>query len=159
MLEFFRGWKRKAGCVTLMVACVFMALWLRSLCLEDNIQIPSTASSRKLFVSKDGTLAWRAGRGYASRIRPLRWYSYQLRPETFEGLKCLRNDEWCVFNFSEYVDDESVGGANKEYQLRIYSVAYWSIVLPLTAVSAWLLLSKPRVKKVDSPIIPTGENA
>ena len=30
MRDFFRGWMRKAGCVTLVMACVLTSAWLRS---------------------------------------------------------------------------------------------------------------------------------
>lgn len=36
MREFFRGWKRKAGCVTLLLACVFTAGRIRSREDEDD---------------------------------------------------------------------------------------------------------------------------
>lgn len=35
MREFFNGWRRKVGCVALMVAC-----WLMSLCLAQRLNYP-----------------------------------------------------------------------------------------------------------------------
>jgi hypothetical protein len=46
--------------------------------------------------------------------------------------------------------DESSGRS-----LPMLFIPYWSIVLPLTAISAWLLLSKPRPAK--PPAIETVE--
>jgi len=37
MLNFFHGWKRKAGCVTLVMACVFAAWWFRSQHVVDVV--------------------------------------------------------------------------------------------------------------------------
>ena len=34
MGEFFHGWRRKVGIVTLVIACVFMAGWVRSATVE-----------------------------------------------------------------------------------------------------------------------------
>jgi hypothetical protein len=35
MREFFRGWRRKAGLVTLVMACAVMAMWARSRFIND----------------------------------------------------------------------------------------------------------------------------
>jgi hypothetical protein len=37
MREFFRGWRRKAGCVALVVASVFAAAWCRNLATDDYV--------------------------------------------------------------------------------------------------------------------------
>jgi hypothetical protein len=36
MREFFRGWRRKLGCVTLGLACVVTVFWLRSLATPNE---------------------------------------------------------------------------------------------------------------------------
>ena len=35
MGDFFHGWRRKIGVVTLVMALVFVSGWVRSLCAED----------------------------------------------------------------------------------------------------------------------------
>jgi len=40
MREFFRGWRRKVGVMTLLMACVFMGGWLRSLITTDSVDLP-----------------------------------------------------------------------------------------------------------------------
>ena len=37
MFEFFRGWKRKAGVATLVMACTLAAAWVRSLFVTDFV--------------------------------------------------------------------------------------------------------------------------
>ena len=37
MPEFFRGWRRKVGCVTLVMALAAWTLWLRSLIVMDLV--------------------------------------------------------------------------------------------------------------------------
>ncbi len=37
MGEFFNGWRRKIGCMTLVMACVFMARWMTT--LTESIDI------------------------------------------------------------------------------------------------------------------------
>ena len=48
MMEFFRGWRRKVGVVTLAMACVFMVGWVRSL---PDWNISRTCPASKLSVS------------------------------------------------------------------------------------------------------------
>ena len=38
MAAFFHGWRRKTGCVTLMMALLLMALWVRSDWQVDVVQ-------------------------------------------------------------------------------------------------------------------------
>ena len=35
MREFFRGWRRKAGCISLVMALALMGVWIRSLSVMD----------------------------------------------------------------------------------------------------------------------------
>lgn len=39
MGEFFRGWRRKVGCLTLVMACLTMGGWIRSLFRTDEVMI------------------------------------------------------------------------------------------------------------------------
>ena len=57
MGDFFRGWRRKIGCVTLMMALVGMAGWVRSHTIEDSFPlIGSEIRSREGFVEQTVTL-------------------------------------------------------------------------------------------------------
>lgn len=40
MRAFFHGWRRKVGCVTLVMALVFVAGWIRSFVVDDFIATP-----------------------------------------------------------------------------------------------------------------------
>ena len=55
MNEVFRGWKRKVGVVTLVLACVFMGLWLRSF-TTTNDQI--TLWVNHSLYSHNGSVSW-----------------------------------------------------------------------------------------------------
>ena len=41
MGEFFQGWRRKIGCVTLVMAFVLVLGWIRSFYVEDFIDLPA----------------------------------------------------------------------------------------------------------------------
>ena len=40
MREFFRGWRRKLGCIALVMAISACAQWWRSYALVDQVQLP-----------------------------------------------------------------------------------------------------------------------
>jgi hypothetical protein len=103
MSEFFDGWRRKLGTVTLMMACVLMTGWLRGrFGCDDNASI---------FVGES----------------------------TYVGV-VLCPYEILFHKFKQF--PESNMAPTRETVLLI--VPYWSVVNPLTLLSAYLLLSKPR---------------
>ena len=104
MSEVFRGWRWKIGVVTLVMACGFMAEWVRSYSGLDLIAV-----GPREIKSLDGAV-----------------------------------------RFSFY--DPA------QYRMtELLAIPYWSIVIPLTALSAFLLLSMPRqstTTKTTDPIAP-----
>ncbi len=56
MREFFRGWRRKVGCVTLVMACGLMGLWIRSGLMAEEFETPIPLGPR--FVSRDSNLEY-----------------------------------------------------------------------------------------------------
>ena len=63
MGEFFRGWKRKTGMLTLVLACVFMAGWVRSSFFIEGLVIPLGMKSSASLVSSDSSLIWLTQQG------------------------------------------------------------------------------------------------
>ena len=58
MKEFFHGWRRKAGLVTLVMACLFLGLWLRSRFYEDDIRFRVGRHTVHVFHLFESGLAW-----------------------------------------------------------------------------------------------------
>ena len=44
MREFFKGWRRKMGCVTLLMVCALMGAWARSYSVFDSMQFTGIRS-------------------------------------------------------------------------------------------------------------------
>jgi hypothetical protein len=124
MREFFRGWRRKIGVMPLVVACAFMAGWVRSQALFDQI-----AARGNLFLSNGGCVVWdwKGWGGSDSSITD--WYSNMATPF---------DEDW-------YLGSDGV------------RLPYWAIVIPLTLLSAHLLLSKPRPRKPPESTKPPDE--
>jgi hypothetical protein len=112
MLEFFKPWRRKLGCITLVMACAFMAGWVRGqLVVTQLFSVRATSDDFAFYQSA----LTRNGLIFCKRI----------------GSNHVVDYEW------------------------YHTIPYWSVVLPLTILSAYLLLSKPRPPKpatlVESP--------
>src|SRR5437764_2395905 len=56
MGAFFKGWKRKMGIMTLAMACLLMAAWVRSLVVTDILS-PGMTNQKVRLVSVDRSLA------------------------------------------------------------------------------------------------------
>jgi len=118
MGEFFKGWRRKAGCMSLVISLVLMMAWVRSYSFLDAIIVQD------------------AGFWFLSGIGGIDW-TWRLKTEDPGDAV-----EWWV---------TPVALARSENRMPEHPpVPYWMIVIPLTALSAFLLLSKPR-KSTSNP--------
>ena len=124
MGEFFKGWRRKAGLVTLVMVCLLTAWWMRSYVRVDVLLIQKSQRYHNLG-SHRGHLYWISPRRTAPDA--ISWHSGDT-----EYARGLRNDQ----------------------VLPDTAIPYWSLVLPLTLLSAWLILVKPRKAKAATGSTP-----
>jgi hypothetical protein len=171
MGDFFHGWRRKIGVVTLLAACVLAAGWIRSFSREDEIAI-TLLHRRQSFDSLSGMIHSWSWRGEAQSW-PYEWHSREViveRPpklpvdSLITGMRCpLIVEERLMLAkivASAFDDSQSDHVDSISHSLRKRTIPYWMIVLPLTMFSAYLLLIKPRksvAKKPNEP--PSGEEA
>ncbi len=151
MSEFFRGWRRKSGVVTLMMACLFAAGWVRSQHIVDCICVGRNPG-RFHHLCSDTFGIWSAytcyrqtHQGVTTRLLPEFWcrsFEKPFRPiaPDFE----FSTDHYTVRTFCGFYfalatqNDDSI--IEEE---STWIIPYWSIVIPLTFLSALLLLTKP----------------
>jgi hypothetical protein len=127
MREFFRGWRRKAGAVPLMMACVLTVPWMRSYITSDLI----------IFAMRDRQhVVW-------SKSGQFRWYSEDVMMQWAYPRKWIRDYD-PLTSRSLF---PTVAMANPDDDPFEISVPYWWFVLPLTILSAYLILWKPRKKE------------
>ncbi|MBS0201248.1 MAG: hypothetical protein JSS49_00005 [Planctomycetes bacterium] len=121
MREFFKGWRRKVGVMTLVVACAVWGLWLRS---KTDVQGPSPF-------------------GYPEHIQigNNRFQSFNGQFEWYHE----SHVETLVFPASNGEGTTTI--AMTEINNPIFVVWYFFIVLSLTLLSAYLILWKPRIRK------------
>ena len=125
---YLLGWRRKLGLATLFISCLLAAQWARSYCWRDFLRAPYETSHWTASIESDtGFLEFRIDENFKHQhicrysTSDAGWNSDR-SPFEFECDAWVQDDQYCFRTF----------------------VHYWSLVLPLTALSAYLLLSKPR---------------
>jgi len=141
MGQFFKGWRRKAGAVTLVVACVFMAGWVRSLYVEDCFYI-TTSHRDDIVIFSDSQITW-WGSSFNFDVKS----SFKWTADTQ-----MRFGGWVA----RFMSDGN--GSHEGSEPQKWILPYWSIVFPLIAISLWLLLSNPRnSNQKKTPVSTAGE--
>jgi hypothetical protein len=146
MREFFHGWRRKIGVMTLLMACVFAPVWVRSLSVCDWFHFYNRTGGLGLqVISSDGCV------GLAERksaISPSYLTRFALRlprhHTTSPNSVVTRPGEWFDWRWHAL---EFGYGTERRGEHLLLKIPYWSIVIPLTLLSAYLLLIKPRPLK------------
>ncbi len=165
MGEFFKGWRRKTGLVTLAMACVLMVAWMRSLLVEDLVL--QVGQSQTYFTSGNGSIQWdqithTSGQPISDGDAPLRWEIRRL-PDHDGVTLPIKEDrvQWRRegLGFRIVVAEYPLYPKHSEwteFQMRRgrWAVSYSSVTIPLTLLSAWLILIKPRKAK-ETPQIST----
>jgi hypothetical protein len=117
MRAFFHSWRRTAGVATLVMAAVVAGLWLRTNFATDHIQF-AAFQRNYLVVSHSGGLEWHIAPLVTNEVRRVPW--------KFGWGSVAKN----------WGDPVPILTAPK--------LQYWMLVLPLTLLSAYLILWKPR---------------
>ena len=143
MLGFLKGWRRKVGALTLVIACVFAAGWLRSLQSREFIfiefeipfggRIHAYTSANQMDILLQRSTGWYFDFGKVDPIVTL---------NALDGVWFFD-----VQQIEEEIED-GVLQVSAGYEVRFY---FYAIVIPLTLLSAYLLLPKPRPIKRVSP--------
>lgn len=151
MREFFRGWKRKVGCLTLVLALVLMCAWLRSGFEFDEYSYYSDNGMHKLFAT-EGRLGLFS---YITRTNKEFIYVLSVDPDDVSVDVSIGKtpsqiaQRWEIIGFHF-----QAGQAGDEMRYAVYTIPYWSITIPLTLISLWLLLSKPRQSNRNKIVEP-----
>ena len=132
MGEFFKGWRRKAALVTLALTCLLAVAWMRSYIVEDRLAF-TTGDFRHAIGSSQGRVEW----------------AYWLNFPPLDGVGW--SSEW--HNPNQPISPRPTyfraapGTALAKLQFESRTVPYWPFVVPLTLLSAWLILGKSRKEK------------
>ena len=150
MSTYFHGWRRKFGVVMLVMATVFACGWLRSFYVTDMIIFP-TATALTSWISDQQGLAWLVEVQTDEEHKALMYdidVPFIVSPIFFQTSPDGWNMKWSFCGFVYF------NGDRPELTDTGQFIPHWSIVIPLTLLSVYLLLSKPRSptpKKRDEP--------
>ena len=163
MCTFFRPFRRKLGVLLLVVACGFMVGWIRGSVVADLMRIAT---------GNDGSFNLLLRRGYI--VLSFEQFPRKCGPTTssYVAMTPANADQWysleghnpkvsvqaCGFKWSKYDEVVASSPAGEPFiiQTTMLTLPYWSIVIPLTMLSAWLLLGKPRPKSTVKPQVPSS---
>ena len=165
MSTFFHGWRRKTGCILLLMAGVFMAAWLRSLSVIDKFSF-SQQQSCHFMLSMDGNVSWRRLTPFDENMPPgwslpTRWVTTALTEKNRRNSVFYWDGDvhwrwhWGGFDFGaglfEMISYAPAPTSNWLRREEIWQIPYWSIVMPLTLLSAHLIFRKQRKPLAKTP--------
>ncbi len=147
MREFFRGWRRKAGVMTLVMATVFLGAWVRNVVVTDQFELV-IGDSTNYFTSTEGYFRWTRHAQIIVGDPSVMWYSvphgspWQPLDEQ-AAIEWRWRWNWCLFDFGS--------GLFRGVALVEWTLPCW-IGFPLTGLSAALLiLSPPKARRIKAP--------
>jgi hypothetical protein len=156
MGELFMGWQRKVGVLTLMMALGFAAGWVRGYSSFDEFDFRSGERQMTNLISSRDGLSWlKPNYGEGQRMDDrTRWISETTRwvsesgevvnsQLAFDVSKDFANAkwhlQWCGFHFAESEGNVPA----RRIRFAVWNVPYWSVTVPPTLISLWLLLARP----------------
>lgn len=144
MVEYLSGWRRKVGVVTLVMACVLAVGWVRCQSTFDSIRIPM-ALRRWIHVDSRGGRLYLSDNSLAQGKVQFRWEVTS--PNSDESRIMFRASDLSVHLLGMGIGtlDRPANPLKPTVKFAVI-VNYWLLVIPLTLLSSYLLLSKPRSK-------------
>lgn len=148
MKEFLHGWRRKIGTVTLLMALAFTGAWLRGHRLTDVYSPGGTRTIIDSWTSSRDGIEWlRLKRPQPMTPNRSGWRTHAAGTTGSSVAGFIRSHEqtidwrwgWLGFNFGE-----SHASKPLAVRMQFLTIPYWSLVLPLTLLSAYLILLPPR---------------
>jgi hypothetical protein len=154
--EFFRGWRRKLGIVTLLMACIVMVEWIRSLTNSTQFSVRA---------EKDACVGIQS----ANQVFSLFYWRFNHPSMNWDAQEDI---EFVVYPFAEQPgaknwpqgefrwrigdfgwQDSSIG---PDHRMMQFIAPHWSIAVPLSLLSAFWLLIKPRTSNQRNIIEPAS---
>ena len=149
MQTFFHGWRRKAGFVTLVMACAFLCGRVRSETYSDSFLFSYGTNTNGSIDSENGYLIFESTT-MLSEVSHRTDFRTLLCCDPNECYLYYRDEKigWRFQCFTvgvyEVIPDNSGGPFSLFTATRTWFMSYWTIISPLTLLSAYLILWKPR---------------
>ena len=166
MGDFFKLWRRKIGLLTLVMACAFMVAWIRSTITYDSITYDSIEWNGNPYKFYVESCLNRLHLNCTSHLEnEPRFSLMNMKPKQVWGYKKDKDTGTELYDPMRFNSDRcdwrcEIAGlhvirgrsafndvARTDLEFVLCIIPYWYFVILLTAVSAYLLLSNPRVTK------------
>jgi len=165
MIGFANGWRRRLGLRVLVLALVFMVGWIRSLAFYDEIRFHTAPDTTDGLISTDSSIGWERRTGFESHAGQSSSFMEFSVGHPFVDISSSSDPRqsrwdwkwyWCGFGDGSAVYGSGLAETGFEHH-TFWVVPYWSLVFPLTLLSACLLLLKPRPLKQTTTVDPIPE--
>ena len=151
MGEFFKPWRRRIGVVTLILACVLMVGWLRSLSTQDTFTVGFGPSTQFKLVSISGrVILAKVSIDGKEPILTVPWTSQKIGDHEHGWEMVFRLPDrsqlnWvlCISENLFSTGDDEMGANFISFVVKWFQFPYWFVVTPFVALSAFLLVTKP----------------
>ena len=149
MIEFFHGWRRKAGVVSLVMALAMMGAWIRSRLLLDVASVVTSdyQDMHELSSSRMGVMYTLTHFDFTGEPRRVRFASrkWDLPPgeDLLSGVPMKWRIDLAGFRFGK--DFHPGNGTG----IAAYVIPHWFPTGLLTLLSAYLILWKPRKREAE----------
>jgi len=141
---YFKPWRRKLGVVTLVMACVFAVGWVRSFRICDNIGISNGDRSYHQLFSCPNWFGWVMVPCTKGTIP--NWYQTSVHGWHTSNLDHRMREEspYSMVHLHMEAKGRGYNWRYSDVSNPHFIVPYPSVVITLTLISFWLLLSKPK---------------
>ncbi|MBS0204830.1 MAG: hypothetical protein JSS49_18135 [Planctomycetes bacterium] len=159
MRRFFHGWRRKWGCVLLLVALLFTGIWFRSRAVVDLVTIRSTRTLDRISTTSRG-FKWERMRAIRAPDFPpsarSNWISHPVtsfRSNSFDTLRGIYSvygtkSNWKLCGFQSEIGH--FGSATFVYY-GSWVIPFWPLTTVPTLLATCLLLG--RARKQSPPVV------
>ena len=146
MREFFKGWRRKTGCVALVLACSLLAVAMRTQFVVDVFRFADSEDGASFLVNCGNSITWmRTHNQKQDSIAP-KWTYSPSEEFLHDYVKWLQlMVEWKADWKWRWSGFESGCLTRTRFRMTLtyWRVSYGLVILPLIFLSAYLLLWKP----------------
>ena len=132
MREFFHGWRRKVGCITLLMVCGLTGMWARSRVFQDIVFFDFGSRVHTIH-TYGGVLTWHRHNATPGQPNITTWTG---RPIGRDGLtqamlKLMENESW-------------------RFDRTVWVIPFRKLVPWCAIFSTYLLFWKPRKRKAET---------
>ena len=149
MREVFKGWKRKLGVLTLLMACVFMAGWVRSLFMCDFVNLSLSRDSSIRVISDFNRF------DIMYRERGVTTGPFHASMRSTNRGDC---PWWDVIQFGSGTSEVGIPPRTRTVKHSFAGATYSFTTILFTLLSAFLLLTKPYSSKQTKIIEPIPDD-